>query len=564
MTYREYIKKLLEIIRGEQVLVGDPKRFLPAPGEDDPGMQAVFKAVSDPHFIASRRHDPFWYIKAQQELESLAIKAGSSLNPDQETIDDIVMEFLEDFLTRVLGMKALEEKLKSKSDVDDSEGEKEDVDVEEMDGEEDGEGYDGSSNEGDKPNECLPNMAEVGADSNLKAPYESGAAEDFPSESDLDKLLDNLFPQENADKENIDSIEKTDDGEEDDTDKSSNNIGADNEPNSNQDFKLPSDDIDFQKEDGNDQDFTVGSGDNKAENRRRENAFLRSIPKELFKLAKLIGRSGSAGFRQSGSFPSATKSDITGITIGDNLSSILPSETALLACPATQTVFFRNLVEKRLQIFASASSGTVPIERQDGPVIICLDTSGSMVGEKVDAACALTMAIAIIAQRRKRDVLIVKYSDWHYLFKVTNMQRDKAGLEMFLSKFEGAGNSENELFRWLFDDIIPKEPKFQSADILCVSDFGWEGLHGDTYRRIEKAKKKGLRFYGLNVMSKEDNNGMFQNYCDDVMNEVCDSLWCYQNGRCWEVGMKRKDKTSKANQEEGKGKQKRRRKIGYI
>lgn len=284
---------------------------------------------------------------------------------------------------------------------------------------------------------------------------------------------------------------------------------------------------------GSEEQFGIGAGNSKEENLRRENRFLRSIPKDLLKLAKLIGRSGSGDFKPSGHFPTAAKSDITGITIGDNLSSLLPSETALLSCPATQPTFYHNYVEKRLQIFASASSGNAPVTHQDGPVIICLDTSGSMRGEKVEIACNLTMAITIIAQRRKRDVLVVKYSDWHFLLKVTKLSRQREDLEKFLSSYQGRGNAENELFRWLFKDILPNEKAFDTADILCITDFGWEPLNDYTIKLIESFKRKGMIFYGLNVLG-------FEKWSFDSMTTVCDSLWEWSSNHLEEMNTQKK------------------------
>ena len=288
-----------------------------------------------------------------------------------------------------------------------------------------------------------------------------------------------------------------------------------------------------ENETDNEEQFGIGAGNSKEENLRRENRFLRSIPKDLLKLAKLIGRSGSVDFKPSGHFPTAAKSDITGITIGDNLSSLLPSETALLSCPATQPTFYHNYVEKRLQIFASASSGNAPVTHQDGPVIICLDTSGSMRGEKVEIACNLTMAITIIAQRRKRDVLVVKYSDWHFLFKVTKLSRQREDLEKFLSSYQGRGNAENELFRWLFKDILPNEKAFDTADILCITDFGWEPLNDYTIKLIESFKRKGMIFYGLNVLG-------FEKWSFDSMTTVCDSLWKWSSNHLEEMNTQKK------------------------
>ena len=288
-----------------------------------------------------------------------------------------------------------------------------------------------------------------------------------------------------------------------------------------------------ENETDNEEQFGIGAGNSKEENLRRENRFLRSIPKDLLKLAKLIGRSGSVDFKPSGHFPTAAKSDITGITIGDNLSSLLPSETALLSCPATQPTFYHNYVEKRLQIFASASSGNAPVTHQDGPVIICLDTSGSMRGEKVEIACNLTMAITIIAQRRKRDVLVVKYSDWHFLLKVTKLSRQREDLEKFLSSYQGCGNAENELFRWLFKDILPNEKAFDTADILCITDFGWEPLNDYTIKLIESFKRKGMIFNGLNVLG-------FEKWSFDSMTTVFDSLWKWSSNHLEEMNTQKK------------------------
>ena len=288
-----------------------------------------------------------------------------------------------------------------------------------------------------------------------------------------------------------------------------------------------------ENETDNEEQFGIGAGNSKEENLRRENRFLRSIPKDLLKLAKLIGRSSSVDFKLSGHFPTAAKSDITGITIGDNLSSLLPSETAMLSCPATQPTFYHNYVEKRLQIFASASSGNAPVTHQDGPVIICLDTSGSMRGEKVEIACNLTMAITIIAQRRKRDVLVVKYSDWHFLLKVTKLSRQREDLEKFLSSYQGCGNAENELFRWLFKDILPNEKAFYTADILCITDFGWTPLNDYTIKLIESFKRKGMIFYGLNVLG-------FEKWSFDSMTTVCDSLWKWSSNHLEEMNTQKK------------------------
>ena len=289
-------------------------------------------------------------------------------------------------------------------------------------------------------------------------------------------------------------------------------------------------------DDEEDDDFTgIGASDPKLEQQRRENIYLRSIPESLKKLALLIGRAGEDVTETRGQFSVASKSDIEGITVGNNLSALLPSELVLLSEKATQDVFFMNFAEKRLQVFASASQASHPDDHKDGPVIICVDESSSMSGEPLQVAIQLAYAVTIIAKRRHREVLIVAYSDSYKMMRVDSLGKDRSKLLEFLSHASMGGNNENAMFEWLFQDILPMEKKFDTADILCISDFGWVGIDGFVKGLIDEQKSSGMKFYGLNIC------GTFGGW-DDLDDfgllspmDVCDSVWEYGDGKCREV-----------------------------
>lgn len=288
--------------------------------------------------------------------------------------------------------------------------------------------------------------------------------------------------------------------------------------------------------DDEDDDFTgIGAGDPKLEQQRRENIYLRSIPESLKKLALLIGRAGEDVTETRGRFSVASKSDIEGITVGNNLSALLPSELVLLSEKATQDVFFMNFAEKRLQVFASASQASRPDKHKDGPVIICVDESSSMSGEPLQVAIQLAYAVTIIAKRRHMEVLIVAYSNSHKMMRVDSLGKDRSELLEFLSNVSMGGNNENAMFEWLFQDIMPGEKKFDTADILCISDFGWVAIDDSVKRLIDEQKSSGMKFYGLNI------GGAFGGWHDlDDFGllgpmDVCDSLWEYSDGECREV-----------------------------
>lgn len=270
-----------------------------------------------------------------------------------------------------------------------------------------------------------------------------------------------------------------------------------------------------------------GKGNAKETMRKMENDTLGKIPASLRKLARMIGRTGGFDTEKGRTFSRASKSDITGITIGDDLNSLLPSEIAVLSDVKMQDIFYKNYAEKRLQMFASASFGEQKKERQDGPVIICLDTSSSMNGEPARIARMLTIAVSIYAMRRRRKVMVIKYSDSHSVETFTKRRADRSRLTKFLQWTGAGGNSENSMFKDLFGNILPKEPRFDAADILCISDFGWETLSKETREFIRKAKEDGMKFYALAVGA---GNWMGFSY-EDAINH-CDSKWQWIKGQC--------------------------------
>ena len=279
-------------------------------------------------------------------------------------------------------------------------------------------------------------------------------------------------------------------------------------------------------------------GETPEEERLEELHFLKSLPPGLKRLAKKIGRIGQGTMNKAGKFLSASKSDIVGITIGNDLNSLLPSEVTTLACRQTQDIFFKNYAEKKLQVFASASSvPTNAIIHMDGPIIICLDTTGSMEGERVSIARDITAAVCIYAHRCRRKVLIVKYASYHTAFQVKNFRKDKEDLFKYLSKYSGGGNDEDSMFRWLFTEVLINEENFKSADVLCVSDFGWSPIELDTMTFISENKEKGMKFYGLDVDGNVRKHNMWGTGSDyGKPNGVIDEYWCWtgSDARLWQ------------------------------
>lgn len=284
-----------------------------------------------------------------------------------------------------------------------------------------------------------------------------------------------------------------------------------------------------------------GMSRGKGNNRAVEDRFLKKVPASLIELAKRIGRSAKEQGETSGSFLTASKSDIVGITTGNDLSNLMPSELALMADQTTENLFYKNYVTRNLQLFASHSQSSRSKRHKNGPIIICLDASGSMEGEPIIVAKALTLAICIIAQRKKRKIIVIKYSDNYQHFFVQNISAQKKLLLEFISEVKMGGNDEDRMFKWLFEKFLPEQGDYQYGDVLCISDFGWTPVSPQAMELIDAEKKKNMVFYGLNI----DKNGSSQRFLKEGIirseqrwgrpENVLDSLWVYGNGVCLEV-----------------------------
>jgi len=264
---------------------------------------------------------------------------------------------------------------------------------------------------------------------------------------------------------------------------------------------------------------------------QEEKMLLNRLPNSLIKLAQRIGRTGDGSKNKNHRFVRAGKSDIVGLTIGNDLMSLMPSEVALLAEPKTQDIFINNYVAQKLQLFASASSISNGNKRNNGPVIIVIDNSGSMEGGPIAVARVLAAAVAIIAWRNRRKVVLVAYSnDYDYVDLGTDRTKLKKLLS-FYSNLRCGGNNENGMFQWFFNAVLPEiDNDYTFADMLCISDCGWSMLTDETKKIIKKQKERGMLFYGLNV----DQYGASNN--DSPMN-ICDSKWKFIHGECIEVNI---------------------------
>src|SRR5439155_15114462 len=98
--------------------------------------------------------------------------------------------------------------------------------------------------------------------------------------------------------------------------------------------------------------------------------------------------------------------DVVGVEPGGDLARLLPHELAKLAVPELELDTLRRLVER--QTLCRDYHATEPVGK--GPIIVSVDESGSMQGDKVHTAKALALALAWIARQQRRWCALVAHS----------------------------------------------------------------------------------------------------------------------------------------------------------
>lgn len=209
------------------------------------------------------------------------------------------------------------------------------------------------------------------------------------------------------------------------------------------------------------------------------------------------------------------KSEIIGITQSDHLSAMLPTEVALLSSPETELIFAKKFVEKKLLTFEYRSDDLSTQQREQpevssqakrsdkGPLILCIDTSGSMFGEPEQIAKSLALAILNIALKQKRKAYLISFSTAIRTLEMTGMENDIGKMVDFLSmSFHGGTDIQPAIKEAL---TMLKREGFREADVLVISDFVIPRLDKDVYEQLmESRRHHDTHYHGLLVVRSFD------------------------------------------------------------
>lgn len=253
--------------------------------------------------------------------------------------------------------------------------------------------------------------------------------------------------------------------------------------------------------------------------RRKIEHFFYSYP-ELKDLLRIIGREepkreddmDDTVRRYLPILPSPPKpaAEAEEIANGDDLQHLLPSETAILSERHTEGLFYYKYATKQLQLFANRPKNESQFKTEQtqkkkprlekGPIIVAIDTSGSMHGKPMRIAHAILLQLLRMARKQKRKVFLMSFSV-RAKFLDLSLPRNWMQLNSFLENHFTGGTDGEEMLRLAIEMLQSKS--FAMADVLIISDFYFPLPIESTQAKMRMEHDKGTRFYGLKIDSTD-------------------------------------------------------------
>lgn len=262
---------------------------------------------------------------------------------------------------------------------------------------------------------------------------------------------------------------------------------------------------------------------------------------------------------------------VVSLCYGNDIRNVLPQELALMADPHTSVLFDLKYLQRRL-----LTRKTEGVTRGGkGPIIMCIDVSGSMDVTMLSWAMSLAGAIGYTAASQGRDVAFIYYSDTipdiitldyqnqltlddleqsiqsvvfnngigsrePHEYSVIKRMRE-AGIDR-TCQANGGGTFYGAAFS-AAKDLFELNPRWERGDLLFLTD-GGDSLVASSKERCEVLQEMGIRVFGIGLVHSDHGGSMaevmknslgyFDGYTiakfgrgystDDVINQIAKGL----------------------------------------
>lgn len=238
-------------------------------------------------------------------------------------------------------------------------------------------------------------------------------------------------------------------------------------------------------------------------------------------IADMVGRMKRFAMSQQAQKVIDAPHEIVDVEMGDDLRRVLRSEFAFLGRQETKIEFYRRYVEK--QLLQYKEQGREDVGR--GPIVCCIDNSGSMSGAPENWAKGVAEALRRICQEQGRD--------FHAIYFESNRHRERFDFPEGKGEFEkvlaflsvsAAGGTE---FDGVLTEALAKaqnmfdEKRQGKADIVFITDGEAFLDEGWINNFVTERDRVGCRIFGVYISAYDSSRSsavkLLEKFCQQVI-----------------------------------------------
>lgn len=214
----------------------------------------------------------------------------------------------------------------------------------------------------------------------------------------------------------------------------------------------------------------LGSGEKSPPGQKLELGRRLAGNEKLKKLSRMVGRMKFHALALRKKVFERSSEEILEVERGDSIHRLLPHEMLTLHHPTLRKDFQRRFLDQELIQYSLRGVE----EKGKGPMIVCLDGSSSMAGDKEIWSKAVTLTLLEIARRQRRLFRSICFSSEETPLQVLDLNpRDRYEIEartvMDLAEYFPGGGTD---FQRPLDAALEclKQARFKKGDIVFITD----------------------------------------------------------------------------------------------
>ncbi len=261
---------------------------------------------------------------------------------------------------------------------------------------------------------------------------------------------------------------------------------------------------------------TLGTGQRSPPGQKLELGKRLAGNEKLKKLARMVGRMKFHAMALRKKIFERSSEEVLEVERGDSIHRLLPHEMLTLHHPVLHKDFYRRFLDQELLQYSLRGIE----EKGKGPMIVCLDGSSSMAGDKEIWSKAVTLTLLEIARRQRRLFRSICFSSEQTPLQVLDLNprehyEIKTKSVMDLAEYFPGGGTD---FQKPLDAALEclKQSRFKKGDIIFITD-GECQVSPEWAQQFRKVKEKlGFSLFSILIDVGPASLGTLKEFSDRI------------------------------------------------